>query len=137
MVRESFAAQAFMRTLGATLETVEPGRVVIGFGYDASLTQQDGFVHAGALASVADSACGYAAMSSMGAGDRVLSIEFKINMLKPAVGERFVAEGRVVRAGRTITVCEAGVYAVSGDERVRVAQMQGTMMRLRDEGTVG
>ena len=131
MVRESFAAQAFMRTLGAELVRVEPGAVEISMGMSGALTQQDGFAHAGAIASIADSACGYAAMTRMEPGERVLSIEFKVNLLKPAVGERFLARSEVVRAGRTICVCGASVHACVGDDRTLIAQMQGTMMRVR------
>jgi len=126
-----------MRTLGATLTAVNRGSVTIELPFHEALGQQDGFAHAGAIASIADSACGYAAMTRMEPGDRVLSIEFKVNMLKPATGDRFSAEARVIRAGRSIIVCEASVHAITGTERVHVAQMQGTMMSLRSDGTAG
>jgi uncharacterized protein (TIGR00369 family) len=131
-VRESFVRQRFMTTLGATLDVVRAGEVHIGFTHREVLTQQHGYLHAGVLASVADSACGYAALSLMEPGAGVLSIEFKINMLAPATGTRFVAIGRVVRSGRTITVCSAEVRAEDGASPV--ALMQATMMTVRGKG---
>ena len=131
-VRESFVRQRFMATLGATLDVVRAGEVHIGFTHREELTQQHGYLHAGVLASVADSACGYAALSLMDADAAVLSVEFKINMLAPAVGERFRAVGRVVRPGRTITVCSAEVSAYREGATVPVAVMQATMMAVRD-----
>ena len=103
-VRASFARQAFMATLGAELARVEPGQVTIELPFRADLTQQGGFLHAGVLASIADSACGYAALTLMPPGAGVLSVEFKINLMKPATGSRFRAVGSVVRAGRTLTL---------------------------------
>ena len=126
-VRDSFVRQRFMATLGATLDVVRPGEIHIGFAHREELAQQHGFLHAGVLASVADSACGYAALSLMEPGCGVLSVEFKINMLAPAKGESIVARADVLRAGRTVVVCRADVYAKqSGDEKL-VAAMQGTM----------
>lgn len=127
-VRASFAKQTFMATLGASLERIEPGEVDIALAHHASLVQQHGFVHAGALASVLDSSCGYAAFTLMPADAGVLSIEFKLNLLEPAKGQRFIARGRVVRAGRTIFVCRADAVALEDDREVIVATMQGTMM---------
>jgi len=132
-VRASFARQAFMATLGARLAVVEPGRVVIAMPYRSDLAQQHGFVHAGAVAAIADSACGYAALSLMRADVAVLSVEFKVNLLKPAAGEEFVAEARVVRAGRTLSVCTAEVVARGADgATATVALMTGTMMAVAD-----
>ena len=102
-----------MATLGARLARVAPGEVDIELTVADELTQQHGFLHAGALASVADSACGYAALSLMPPGAAVLSVEFKINMLAPAQGDRVVANGRVIRAGKTITVCRGDVFALA------------------------
>src|SRR5437588_7455218 len=113
-VRLSFGEQRVMSTIGASLGTVDPGAVDVILPFRDDLTQQDGFVHAGIVATIADSACGYAAHSLMPATARVLSIEFKLNLLAPAVGERLEARGRVIRAGRTITVCRADVVAVTG-----------------------
>ncbi|MGH7622990.1 MAG: PaaI family thioesterase [Gemmatimonadaceae bacterium] len=133
-VRASFARQRFMSTLGATLTRVAPGEVDIELAVRDELTQQHGFLHAGALAAAADSACGYAALSLMPAGAAVLSVEFKINLLAPAAGERVVAHGRVIRAGRTVTVCWGEVVAHTGNDERLVATMVGTMMTVRDRG---
>src|SRR5688572_3883733 len=102
-VRASFDKQSFMRTLGASLIRVAPGEVEIAMPVAGHLCQQHGFVHAGAVASIADSACGYAALSLMAPGVGVLTAEFKINLVAPASGERLLARGRVVKAGRTLT----------------------------------
>jgi uncharacterized protein (TIGR00369 family) len=129
-VRASFARQAFMATLGARLLEVGPGVVAIELPFRADLTQQHGFLHAAVVAAIADSACGYAALSLMAPGVAVLSVEFKINLLAPARGARFVARAAVTRAGRTITVTTAEVLAFDGREGdgVLVAAMLGTMM---------
>ena len=136
-VRTSFANQAFMGTLGARLGRVEAGEVDIELPVRDALTQQHGFVHAGALASVLDSAAGYAAFSLMPAGAAVLSIEFKINMLEPARGRAIVARGRVVRAGRTISVCRADAVAFDDGRETLVATLQGTMMCVEGRGLAG
>jgi uncharacterized protein (TIGR00369 family) len=127
-VRDSFARQRMMAALGAELGAVRPGEVEIGLAFRHDLTQQNGYLHAAALTAVADSACGYAALTLMEPGRDVLSVEFKVNLLAPASGERFVAVGRVLRPGRTLTVCAADVHAVDGDRRVLVAVMQATMI---------
>jgi uncharacterized protein (TIGR00369 family) len=131
-VRDSFARQQFMVTLGATLEHVRPGEVLIALPFSEALTQQHGFLHAGVAISVVDSACGYAALSLMEPGAGVMSVEFKVNLLAPAVGNRFVAVGRVVRSGRTLTVCQGELRAVQEDGETLVAVLQGTMMAVRD-----
>lgn len=133
-VRASFAEQAFMTTCGAKMTSVEPGNVAIEFSYREDLTQQHGFIHAGVVAAVADSACGYAALTLMPAEAAVLSVEFKVNLLAPAAGDRFRAVARVIRAGRTLTVCAAEVHAIRGDARddVLIAAMQATMIALVD-----
>ena len=133
-VRDSFGRQRFMTTIGARLVRVEPGEVDIELAVRDDLSQQHGFLHAGALATVADSACGYAALSLMPPGAAVLSVEFKINMLAPAKGDRVVAHGRILRAGKTITVCRGDVVAHSADGERLVATMVGTMMTVRDRG---
>ena len=123
-IRASFAKQAFMATIGARLERVAPGEVDIALPFRTDLTQQNGFLHAGVVTSVVDSACGYAALSVMEPGADVLSVEFKVNLLAPAQGAEFLARGRVVRSGRTLVV-------VSGEMRAGetvVALMQGTMI---------
>jgi uncharacterized protein (TIGR00369 family) len=130
-VRESFARQRFMETMGASLVRVEPGAVDIELPFDASLTQQHGFLHAGVVAAIADSACGYSALTLMDAESAVLSVEVKLNLLAPAAGERFAARGRVVRPGRTLTVCRADVVGLDADGERHVATMLGTMMAVR------
>lgn len=133
-VRDSFARQRFMQTLGASVESVGDGTVVLRLPVRDALTQQHGFMHAGAIATLADSACGYAALTKMPPDAAVLSIEFKVNMLAPAVGEALVARAEVIRAGRTVMVCRSDVYAVKGGEQKLVAAMQGTMMVVQREG---
>jgi uncharacterized protein (TIGR00369 family) len=133
-VRSSFARQRFMATLGARLSSVAPDAVEISIPVNDAVAQQHGFVHAGALAAIADSACGYAALTRMPAGAAVLSIEFKINMLAPAAGERVAARGRVVRRGRTIIVCGADVFAITGSDEKLVAVMTATMMVVEGRG---
>jgi uncharacterized protein (TIGR00369 family) len=131
-VRKSFARQAFMTTLGARLVVVEAGRVAIERPFRADLTQQHGFLHAGAVASAADSACGYAALSLMPAGAGVLSVEFKINLMKPAAGTLFRAVGQVVRAGKTLTICTGEVQAERDGATSVIALMQATLMTVHD-----
>lgn len=133
-IRASFERQRFMATIGARLSRVDPGAVDIELTPNESLVQQHGFVHAGALAAAADSACGYAALSLMPPDAAVLSIEFKINMLAPASGDRIIARARVVRSGRTVSVCTADVFACTGAAEKLVATMTATMMSVRDRG---
>jgi uncharacterized protein (TIGR00369 family) len=133
-VRRSFAKQRVMATIGATLESVEPGAVTIAMPPNESLNQQHGYLHAGIIATIADSACGYAALSLMPEDAAVLSIEFKTNMLAPADGERFLARGKVIKPGRTIMVCDATVHAVKNGAEKLVATMTGTMMVVQGRG---
>jgi len=133
-VRRSFAKQRVMATIGATLESVEPGAVTIAMPPNESLNQQHGYLHAGIIATIADSACGYAALSLMPDDAAVLSIEFKTNMLAPADGERFLARGKVIKPGRTIMVCDATVHAVKNGAEKLVATMTGTMMVVQGRG---
>ena len=128
VIRASFARQRFMQRLGASLGAVRPGEVEIALPFHESLTQQHGVLHAAATAAIADSACGYAALSLMAPGREVLAVEFKTNFVAPAAGERFVATGRVLRSGRTLTVCAAEVHAETGAGRTLVAVMQATMI---------
>ncbi len=128
-IRESFARQEFMRTLGAEIESVSPGAVEIRLPIRKALQQQHGFAHAGVVASIADSACGYAALSLMDPGDDVVSVEFKLNLLSPAVGEHLVARARVVRSGKRLSVTACDVFALSPGEEKCVATFLGTMMR--------
>ena len=129
-VRASFEAQVFMRFIGARLERVEPGTVDIALDFREDLTQQHGFLHAAVVTGIADSACGYAASTLMPAESEVLSVEFKVNLLRPAKGSSFLAEARVVKDGRTITVARADVHAREGAGEPRlVATMLATMIR--------
>ena len=138
-VRASFARQAAMATLGVGISSVAPGEVRLVLPFRAELTQQHGFLHAGVVTSVIDSACGYAALSLMEPGAAVLSVEFKVNLLAPARGSRFEATGRVVRAGRTVTVVSGELHAFDDDgqdapgtgEGSLVAILMGTMMAVR------
>lgn len=135
-VRSSFAAQQVMDTIGATLDDVRPGEVWISVPHRDTITQQHGFVHAGIVATILDSACGYAAYSLMEPDAGILTVEYKINLMAPARGEHIVAHGRVVRAGRNLTVCRGEAMAVEGDETTPVAVMQATMMKIRGRDDV-
>ena len=131
-IKESFARQTVMTLIGAELGRIEPGLIEINLPYRSDLTQQHGYVHAGIVSTIADSACGYAAFSLMPPGAEVLSVEFKVNLLRPARGERFVARAEVVKAGKTLTVVRADVFAKSaGAQDELIATMQATMMALR------
>jgi uncharacterized protein (TIGR00369 family) len=127
-VRQSFFKQAFMSTLGAELTAVGEGVVEIRLPFSSSLTQQDGYLHAGAVTAVLDSACGYAALSVAPADHEVLTVEFKVNLLAPAAGKVFIAKAQVKRAGRKLTVCTADVFALRGDKQKVVATMLATIM---------
>jgi uncharacterized protein (TIGR00369 family) len=141
-VRTSFARQAAMRTLGVRLQRVAPGEVDLAFPFRADLTQQHGFIHAGVVTAVVDSACGYAALSLMEPGAAVLTVEFKVQLLAPARGAWFLALGRVVRAGRTLTVVAGDLRALADEPDIgapgvndrgdAVALLTGTMMAVRD-----
>jgi uncharacterized protein (TIGR00369 family) len=128
-VERSFARQSIMKLIGAKLSLIEPGVIEITLPYRADLTQQHGFLHAGVVTTIADSACGYAAYSLMPAGSEVLSVEFKVNLLRPAQGESFVARAEVIKAGRTLTVVRADVFGIAeSGSRNLVATMQATMI---------
>lgn len=130
-VRSSFARQGIMAHLGAKLERVEPGLVEISLPYRKELSQQHGYFHAGVVATVADSAAGYAAFSLMPPGSSVLSVEFKVNLIAPADGQRLLARGKVIRSGRTITVCAMEVEVEKDGARTACMVGQGTLMRLQ------
>lgn len=129
-IAASFAKQTIMGTLGAVLTDVRPGHVTITLPVSAHISQQHGFVHAGAVATIADSAAGYAGLSLMPRGAGVLTAEFKINLLAPAQGERLVAEGRVIRAGRSLSVAQAEVFAITGEARKLCALLTATLMSI-------
>lgn len=130
-VRASFSKQGLMTTLGATLDAVSPGMVEISLRPHAAVSQQHGFVHAGAVSAIADSAAGYAALSLMPADAGVLTTEFKINLLAPAAGDRIVARGRVVKAGRTLTLAQAEVYADTGGQEKLIALLTATLITIK------
>jgi uncharacterized protein (TIGR00369 family) len=129
-VRESFARQGAMRTLGAELVRVEPGHCAIALVPTPAVSQQHGYVHAGVVAAIVDSAGGYAGFSLFPRDASVLTVEFKLNLLAPASGERIVAEGFVVKSGRTLTITRGEVHAESGGRRSLVALMQQTLMTM-------
>ena len=130
-VRASFSRQGLMRHLGAVLAEVAPGRVSVQLPFRAELTQQHGFFHAGSTSAIADSAGGYAGFTLFPADSSVLTIEFKINLLAPARGDYLEAVGSVVRSGRTLTICQLEVFAVTAAERTLVALGQQTLMCMR------
>jgi len=129
-VSANFAQQSIMKLIGASLTLIEPGVVEITLPFRPDLTQQNGYLHAGIVTTIADSACGYAAFTLMPEGSGVLSVEFKVNLLRPAKGENFLARAEVIKAGRTLTVVRADVFGLTEDKRTLVATMQGTMMCL-------
>ena len=129
-VKESFALQALMTTLRAVISCSTPGHTEIRMPFDAALTQQNGFVHAGVITSIMDSACGYAAYSVAPEGCNVLTVEFKVSLLAPAVGQEFVARAEVKRRGKTLTVCTADAFAASEQGEKLIATMLGTIMTL-------
>ena len=127
-VRSSFDRQQVMKTIGAEMTHVSPGEVHIDLPYSEVLTQQHGYLHAGIVTIIVDSACGYAAYTLMPVFSEVLTVEFKVNFLAPARGERFVAIGNVIKPGRTLTVCSGKVLAVSNGKEKLIATIQATMM---------
>lgn len=129
-VKESFQRQHFMTTLGAEIHVSRSGAVEIRFPFSPRLTQQNGFVHAGAITSILDSACGYAALSVAPEDCDVLSVEFKVNLLAPAVGETFVARAAVKRAGKKLTVCAADAFATQATSEKIIATMLATIIHL-------
>jgi uncharacterized protein (TIGR00369 family) len=126
-VRASFAQQGLMSTLGASLQLVEPGEVHIALPFSPALSQQHGYMHAGATTAIADSANGYAALTLTPPGYEVLAVEFKINLLAPAKAPQLLACGRVLRAGRRLIVCLAEVFGIDGVEQELVAAMLSTI----------
>ena len=131
-VRDSFARQTLMTTIGAEMAEVGPGTCTLAMAYRRDLCQQHGFLHAGVTTALADSAAGYAAYSLMPPGSSVLTVEYKINLMAPAEGERFIARGTVEKAGRTLTVVRSEVSAVKDGQEKPIAFMLATMMCLAD-----
>lgn len=131
-VRASFARQTLMKTIGASVTKVVPGEVEIALPFRADLSQQHGFIHGGIITALVDTACGYAALSLMPSDASVLTVEFKVNLIAVARGERFIARGRVVKPGRVLTVCAGEVVALTEGNEKSVALMQTTMMALHE-----
>jgi uncharacterized protein (TIGR00369 family) len=129
-VQDSFERQGLMKHLGAELAELDVGRAVVRMPYREELTQQHGFFHAGGTTAICDSAGGYAALTMFPADSSILTVEFKINLLAPALGDYLEAIGKVVRAGRTLTVCQMEVFGVARSERTLVALGQQTLIRL-------
>lgn len=126
-IRESFDRQGLMKTIGAKILYIEEGKITIGCSLLDSLTQQHGFFHAGVLISIVDTACGYAALTMMRENSEVLTVEFKINFLKPAISQTIFAIGKVLQSGKTITFCE-GIVTDDKQEKV-FAKMTATMIK--------
>jgi uncharacterized protein (TIGR00369 family) len=127
-VRESFSRQRHMTTMGASIAFIAPGEVHLAMPFAPQFCQQNGFMHAGAIASIADSASGYAASTLAPPDTDVLAVEFKINLLAPAQGEGFLACGRVLRPGRTLTICQADVFSTGTADRSLIATMLSTII---------
>ena len=130
-IADSFQKQGLMTTLGAKLVLVREGEVHIAMPYSKHLSQQQGFIHAGAVTSIVDSACGYAGLTKAPEGCEVVTAEFKINLLRPAIGDRFVAIGKVQNAGKMLTVCTGEVHAFIGESSKVVALMQATIVNVK------
>lgn len=132
-ISDSFAAQGLMSTIGARLALVEDGEVHIELPFSTSLSQQHGYLHAGATTSIVDSACGYAALTKAPEGYEVVTAEFKLNLTRPALGKRFLAVGRVVSSGKLLTVCtgEVRAFAADGQDYKVVALMQATIVNVK------
>ena len=126
--RDSFARQQAMKTINASVLSVAAGEVELAMPFSEKLTQQHGFVHAGIVTMLCDTACGFAALSLMPDDAAVLTTEFKVNLLSPAKGERFIAHGRVVRPGKKLMVCLGEVFAEEAGRRKQIALMTASMM---------
>jgi len=133
-IKNSFARQTVMTTIGASITRVKPGEVSVEVSFRSDLTQQHGFFHAGVVTMIVDTACGYAALTCMPAVAAVLTVEYKVNFLSPASGEKLIARGRVLKPGRTLTVCFGEVHALKEGKEKLVATMLATMMKCEDTG---
>ena len=131
-VRESFARQGFMRYLGAKITNVGPGTVEIEVPFSKNLAQQHGFFHGGVIGTIADNAGGYSSFTLMAATDSVLSIEYKLNMMSPANGDKLIARGKVIRPGRNITTSTSDIFVVQDGEEKLCATMLGTFMTMKN-----
>jgi uncharacterized protein (TIGR00369 family) len=132
-IRTSFSNQGFMHSIGAELLRIEPGEVRIGLIFSKSLTQQHGFIHAGVITAIIDTACGYAAYTLMSPDSEVLTIEYKVNFLSPARGEKFIATGNVIKQGKTIMFCQGEMVAVNKDGEKTIATMSATMISIEKD----
>ncbi|MGD8191384.1 PaaI family thioesterase [Brevibacillus ginsengisoli] len=130
-VQTEFEMQAFMKLIGAKLVKIAPGEVEILLPFREDLTQQNGYLHAGIVTTIVDNACGFAALTLMPPGASVLSVEFKVNLLSPAIGTEFIARGEVIKPGKTITVCSGEVYSMGEHEPKLVSSMSATMFTAR------
>ncbi len=128
--RKSFAAQSFMGHIGASIDVVEPGYCEVHLPVRGNLKQQHGYVHGGVMATIADSAAGFAAFSLFDANSAPLTVEYKLNILRPGEGERMVAKARVIKPGRTLTIVQADVYGVTDDAETLCVTSLQTLMRL-------
>ena len=133
-IKDSFARQTAMTTIGACITRVEQGEVTIELPFRSDLTQQHGFLHAGVATMIVDTACGYAALTMMPASAAVLSVEYKINFLSPAEGEKLIARGRVLKPGRALTVCYGEVHVKKDGKEKLIATMLATMMAREETG---
>lgn len=129
-IRSSFAKQGFLGAIGARLALIEPGHAVIELDYASNVTQQQGFFHGAAIGAIADVAGGYATLSLLPAGSEVVTVEYKINFVKPARGERLIARGTVVRAGKSLSVARAEVDAMKDGVAETCAYLQATFFRV-------
>ena len=127
-IRDRFARSRLMNTLGVVMENAMPGEVHLAMPFDARWSQQHGYLHAGIITSLVDTACGYATYTLIGPDLGVLTVEFKVNFLRPGLGEKFQGIGRVIKFGRTLTVCQGEVLAYDGGTETLIATMQATMM---------
>jgi uncharacterized protein (TIGR00369 family) len=131
VIRQSFARSGFMMSMDACIVTLDPGRCVLEMPFSDRVIQQHGFFHGGAVGALADAAGGYAAMTMAPDGNDVLTLEYKINFLRPALGERIIAEGVVLRAGRNVIVTRVDVFSCEGMDRVLCAALQQSIMPAR------
>jgi uncharacterized protein (TIGR00369 family) len=131
-ISASFAKLVLMHTIGAKIVRIEPGEVDVALPFRDDLTQQLGYVAAAVVSAILDVACGYAAMSLEPPGTTILTVEFKVNLLSPALGERFVARGHVIRSGRTLSICGGDVVAINANEERPIATMLATMMTVKE-----
>ncbi len=134
--REIFERQSFMRMIGVRIAALSPGACDLELPYRDDLCQQNVYLHGGVITSIADTSCGIASSTLLAPDAGILSVEFKYNMMAPAAGERFIARGRVIRSGRTLTVAESAVFAVNGGVEAEIGRMLATMMFLESKGAM-